>query len=349
MQLERISLVTVTLLLLTGCSANRQARQSDAAFDEPSPVSIPMQHPHEYDTDPSDYDFYPEEQESRRIPPAIPMREPVPAPPAIGISQVKSVSWLRRTDRSACAAERCGDGQIIGRQTQLPPEYFSNSCTEQPLTARSRTSRERLTLFEIIGSWNLRSKKSRPAPAGSRKRNAYVVRDSGCSDSEGCVSTGARASARTHGNVNAIDDHRGRGGSLADPLDEFGWENPTAADDQRFSPDELLDLQSERTSAPAKQSRPAGVPSLPVIEALPLIPMPEPVRERSELDSTHPPVAVPPQPESDAVKRIVQPPIWPRLIGPATKSVGRPQSLPERTAEKVDDSSLPMIQPGRRI
>ena len=355
MRLKRISLVAVILLVLTGCSAKRHARESDAAFREPSPVTRPMRHADEFNPQPEDSDNYPERSDARPTPSPVPMREPVPAPPAIGVSRVKSVSWLQgagvKSDRENCAAERCGDGYIIGRQSELTTRYFSDSCTgqSQPVVAPSRPCREKLTMFEIMRGWKLRSKVCRPARVRSQYCSEPAVCDSGCSTSEGCVATGARSPVvRKHVGGKPVDGnshHSGRGSSLADPIHEFGWENPAASDDARFSPDELLDLQSEPHSVPVQKSPPNPPPQIPSTEAEPLIPMPATETPSPALESPRPPVAAPPQSSPNSVKRIVQPPLWPRLNGTATKTVALPQSH----HAMAEDSSLPIILPGRGI
>ena len=134
MRPERNSLIAIALLFMAGCSAHRQALQTDSVSVATDPVPIPIRHTGEYDfrTGDHEYDPYPssgnESDPSRTpVPPPVPMQELVPAPPAIGISPVKSVSWLRGASRRS-ESSNCGEGMardpggiVPDSPTRFPP------------------------------------------------------------------------------------------------------------------------------------------------------------------------------------------------------------------------------------
>ncbi len=366
MRLERKSLfIAITLLFMAGCSANRHDRQSDTVDYSPEPVPMPIRHADEYDSGAGEYDYDPASSHGESpnrsgtpVPPPVPMREPVPAPPALGVSRVKSVSLLRgignRTDRNNCGDTACGDVHRDTSQSQLPPECFIEGCITPPHTviAPRIPCREKTTLVEVIQGWNLRAK-TRRAERIQRSRNCgeSTACDPGCFAPESCTANvngdrsfdgQSRTEKRSLGGEPA---QQSRHGSLADPLQENDWDDPVNSEDPRFSPDELLDLPSTIETPSSGQQQP-NVPPVPKIDGVPVLPMPTPAPASTPaIQDPAAPVDVPQQIAPDAVKRIVRPPMWPRLGSPAATSL----NVPAGTPEIPSDHSVPAILPGRRI
>ena len=355
MRIERKSFIAVTLLFMAGCSASRHERQSDGVDYSLEPVPLPIRHADEYDSGTGEYDYDPgpsrdesPTQSGTPVPPPVPMREPAPAPPALGVSRVKSVSWLggigNRTDHNNCGDTACGDAQ----QSQLPPEYFSEGCITPPHAVISPRiqCREKTTLVEVIQGWKLRAK-TRRVERLRRSHNCgeRMPYDPGCFAPESCTAQvdgdksldGQSRTLRRSGGGEPVQPSQH--GSLADPLQESDWEN---SEDPRLSPDELLDLPST-TEPPADESQ---HPDVPMIDTVPVLPVPTPSGTSTPgIQNPATPVDVPEQITPDTVKRIVQPPLWPRLGTPAATSLKVPAEIPDIPS----DHSLPAILPGRRI
>lgn len=377
MRLERNSLIAIALLFFAGCSANRQARQADFVSDSIDPVPMPIRHADQYDSE-SREDVY--EYESAPwsgdrpdpsrppVPPPVPAQEPVPAPPTIGVSRVKSVSWLRGVGRKSesnnCGDNACGDGCITGEQTHLPPEYFTEGCrtTPQTVNAPPVRSQNRTTLAEVFHGWNLRARTHRPkgvqAPYNSGEG---MARDPGLIMPEGCNSSvPGRKSHRQSppivkhyiGGV-AVDPgtapHGNHRNSLAAPLREDGLDDRGGTRDHRYSPDDMLDLPSA-LETPAKEHSPQNVPAVPVPKPPLALPAPESATNLLQTPAIHPtdaPAALRPQFSTGTVSQIVQPPMWPRLGSAAATYGNAPAASPAPAV--IEDASLPVIQPGRRI
>ena len=371
MRLERNSLIAITLLFMAGCSANRQARQSDNVSDATDPVPLPMRHADEYDSGARDheYEYEPALPGSDRQSPSrtpVPMGEPVPAPPAIGVSRVKSVSWLRgagsRSRSNKCGDNAGGNGCSAGQQSHLPADYFTEGCITSPRSAtipRSRC-REKTNSAEVTQGWNLGAGTHRPKRVQtSHNCGEGWARDPGFIVPEGCNSsvTGRKSN---HLSPPAVKQYIGgvpvapgtaphgkHGGSLADPLKEHGWDDQGGTDDRRSSPDEMLDLPST-PETPVDEHAPQNTPAVPVTEPMPVLPMPETAPRllpAPAVQNSAPSAALPQQINRDSVKRTMQPPLWPRLGAAAAISDNTPVASPVQ----ADDSSLPAIQPGRRI
>ena len=349
MRLKRDSIIAVTLLFVTGCSANHQALQSENDYNVPEPVPMPMRHADEYDSGEYDYDSAPQRSESpgRSVVP-VPMREPVPAPPAIGVSRVKSVSWLRNRahqhDGDNCSEPACADGCSPGEQSQLPPEFFAEGCVTPQLVkvAPRLQCREKTTLLETLQGWNQRAKIRRAERARrSLSCGSQAACDPGCFAPES-----PQVVRQNHRGAEAVRPNTDTHGNLADPLRDNAWDDRSRARDSRFSLDELLELPSALTEAPISGQRQSRLPIAPVIEALPALPVEKEVSGQSPAGQTPTiPSSVPPRVNPDSVKQIVQPPLWPRLGPPTAPSVRMPVALPMIP----EDSSLPTIQPGRGI
>ncbi len=373
MRLERNSIIAITLLLMAGCSANRQARQADSVSDSTDPVPMPLRHADEYDSGAGDYEYEPVPSSgdgpgrSRTpAPPPVPTREPVPAPPAIGVSRVKSVSWLRntfhRSESNNCGDDAGIDGCTTGQQTHLPPEYFNEGCGTTPDTKQAPPTqcRKKTNRSEVMQGWNLPAKTHRP----KRVQTSYncgegMVSDPGLIMPEGCNSSVNDRKSHRHAppavkhsiGGTPVDpsttSHGNHGGSLAEPLQENGWDDHGGSHDQRVSPDEMLDLPST-LETPIKEQAPQHVPNVPIPEPASGPPIPESATRllpAPAIQTPDAPAAVPRQISLDSVKRSVQPPMWPRLGSAAATSGNAPIVTPAR----ADDASLPVIQPGRRI
>lgn len=306
MRLERNSLIAIALLFFAGCSANRQARQADFVSDSIDPVPMPIRHADQYDSE-SREDVY--EYESAPwsgdrpdpsrppVPPPVPAQEPVPAPPTIGVSRVKSVSWLRGVGRKS---ESKNSGEGMARDPGLiMPEGCNSSVPGR--------------------------KSHRQSPPIVKHYIGGVAVDPGTAP---------------HGN------HRN---SLAAPLREDGLDERGGTRDHRYTPDDMLDLPSA-LETPAKEHSPQNVPAVPVPKPPLALPAPESATNLLQTPAIHPtdaPAALRPQFSTGTVSQIVQPPMWPRLGSAAATYGNAPAASPAPAV--IEDASLPVIQPGRRI
>ena len=286
------------------------------------------------------------------------MGEPVPAPPAIGVSRVKSVSWLHgaasRPESNNCGNDACGDGCSTGQQSHLSAGYFTEGCVTPPpaVAESSPRCREKTTLVEVMQGWNLQTKTRRPERIKpSLNCGERTACDPGLIMPEGCNSSPKRRRTapvvkRSVGGA-AVDPgtapHGKQGGNPSDPLKANRGVDHSAAGDKRSSPDDLLDLPSKQET-PAGGQKPQNIPDVPTTQPTPAQPMPEP-SPTPAIQDTAPSPAVPQQTTPDSVKQIVKPPMWPRLGSAAATSNEVPVSNPANP----DDSSLPTIQPSRRI
>jgi len=365
MRLERKSLLACTLLVLTGCSAARNLRSAASESVSPDRVPLPVRHADEYDTGEHNYEYelnpsYEDESLAPRssLPPTAPMREPVPAPPAIGVSRVKSVSWLRRSEnnstRNTCGDNTSVDGCTTGNVSHLPPAYFVEGCDTptQTTVAPSLRDREKTNLVGVVHGWNLRKRiHTRQQTYAPRNCGEQNVASPGCYAPGGCTQN--TQTFPPHDAVRKSDAYSNpknsgtRSGSLADPLSENGWEeNATHPNNPGFTPDDLMELPSiieQRSEVkPQPETKPKSVPHAPddsEISPTPALPIPLP----ADPDETVPaPVEQKVSPNSANTN--TKPPMWPRLGQPAAKPANLPVAAP--TLQK--DSTLPLIQPGRK-
>lgn len=368
MRLERKTLLACTLLLLTGCSAARHSRSAASESDSPDRVPMPIRHADEYDSGGDNYDYEYEPSPSRddesltprsSLPPAAPMREPVPAPPAIGVSRVKSVSWLRRSKvdstRNTCGDNSYVDGCATGNVSPLPQSYFVEGCDTSPQTTRTPSLRDRkkTNLMEVLRGWNLRKRTRSP-------QQAYAPRNCGEQKvaAPGCYAPGGytqntqsfppQDAVRQSAPYSNPKNFGPRRGNLADPLSENGWEeNATHRNNPGFNPDELMELRpniEQRSDVkPQSEKLPQSVPNVPDasgISPTPALPIPLPADPNETL-----PAPVEQQVNPNSVKTNIKPPLWPRLGQPAPK----PANLPVAAPATQQDSFLPLVQPSRRI
>ena len=137
MRLKRISLLAMLLLALaSGCSASRNA--ITPLRDREDHGALPPRHDHEYSpgTDGSE-DFQNPPESNGPL-------EPVPVPPAFGVSRVKSVGWIKDlgakfhrkpvTPSSECKDDlSCADQKLVGKCSALDPCVTESDCvTESP-------------------------------------------------------------------------------------------------------------------------------------------------------------------------------------------------------------------------
>ncbi|RLS78623.1 MAG: hypothetical protein DWI00_03510 [Planctomycetota bacterium] len=137
MRLKRISLFAMlSLVLASGCSASRNA--ITPLRDRDDHDALPPRHDHEYSPGTEDSEDFQNPPESNG-----PL-EPVPAPPAFGVSRVKSVGWIKDLGAkfhrkpvappSECADElSCADQKLVGKCSALDPCVTESECvTESP-------------------------------------------------------------------------------------------------------------------------------------------------------------------------------------------------------------------------
>lgn len=150
MRLKRILLFALmSVLVASGCTANRH--RATSLTNDIEPVVEPPRHDHEYS--PS---LTPEHDEFRDPPESRGPKEPVPAPPALGVSRVKSVSWLKdlgtklhgpsRRTVGTCPDLGCSDEELVGKCSVIEPCVPDSACASQnsrfPYEARGGGSYE---------------------------------------------------------------------------------------------------------------------------------------------------------------------------------------------------------------
>lgn len=320
MRLKPISLAAALALALTsGCSASRNAvsaLRSRPAESADERIVTPPRHDREYDDPDSEHDEFRDPQ------PSSP-REPVPAPPAHGVSRVKSVSFLRDlrgkiNGRDSCGAD-CSDEQLVGQCSPVDPCVPGCATTERVERYRDKVY-YRHDPDRINPAQSLRKRFSRvfhaPLPAASgacaeplatptelpqRLRPLPPARRLVCVP-ESC---GDLTPAVTH------QPDRGavpRPGCLADPLDGPVDE----VDPGLISPDSRMPHMSEELpempeigidQAPANGS-PDNLRPIPA----------QPVPPEPEAGPSNPAAPIPAQPlPQGTTNQVVEPPSWPRL------------------------------------
>ena len=135
MRLKRISLFAMlSLALASGCSASRNA--ITPLRDRDDHGALPPRHDHEYSPGTEDSDDFQNPPENNG-----PL-EPVPAPPAFGVSRVKSVGWIKdlgaklhrkpAAPPSECSEElSCSDQELVGKCSALDPCVTESECVTE--------------------------------------------------------------------------------------------------------------------------------------------------------------------------------------------------------------------------
>lgn len=365
MKTRRKTVVLVSILIMAGCSANRQTRHPEDAYISPEPVPGRMRHADEYDFGDEQYEYEYEAAPSRsktndpaHYSPSPSMREPAPAPPAIGISRVKSVSWLRcfdnKSSRSSCGDSFGQSGCATGSVSPLPPDYFLEGCTTPPRNAANppKQCRDKTTLVEVVRGWERRPNTRIDRVFPPRTCGEQVARRPGCYAPPGCASN--QTDDHQHATRNAkkpvadkslvpksTTDKNAEYDTTAYPLHAEIEDQPGTVFGPDFSSDDRMGLPANIQQKRKRQQPhvPAGSDS-PGADETPASPLPGPV--------ILPPLTSGPliqQVNPDSVNNNTRPPMWPRLGQPSAES----QNLSVAQPWCPNDSALPVIQPGRRI
>ncbi len=302
MRIERISLVCfLSLSALSGCSANRAARSSDDS------VVAPPSHQHEYS--PGMY------EDDRSAPPSDSPGEPVPAPPAIGVSRVKSVGWLRdltrRKDPQSCTEDCAGQEFPIGACSAIETCAPESECVCE---TACEASPRKTSLFPRVGLFGRIFKhQSRQACADPCTDSGCSIPEAICEDEIACAQQPACHApiecGEACGDVQIPHKkrHRSPDRCLADPLED--------------TEEHLIEHpESERAPAPEPAPAPAPVEIQTPVPGVPVIP------------------TVPP-----SARRVVEPPQWPRRTAPA-------EAIPvPRTPQANGADGLPVVMPRNQI
>lgn len=197
MRLKRISLFALlSVAIMSGCSASRNAKTP--LRDSRDRVTEPPRHDHEYSPAPDQSKQF-QDHPAENAP-----SEPIPAPPALGISRVKSVSWLKdlgskfhrkpgNLDPPCSDAERidnCSDEELVGKCSEIEPcvsepgrvdRYKSLGCKDGSVPQASLLSRFRKSASRIF---------HRPKPVvGSDECGSAVIGSDSCTRSPAREST----------------------------------------------------------------------------------------------------------------------------------------------------------------
>ncbi len=368
MRLGRISwlaLLASAGLSLSGCSASRSASRADSY--EPLRAAEPPYHSSEYDP-PGLPEQSPEFRRERSAPlsPQSPIPEPPPVPPAVGVSRVKSVSFLQEVgsplrgyfsdpEESVRPANKSVYSPI-GYTQQYPT---GSSCSESSDRCADACA-EGCDDSKKFGSC-LRKLFNRPSnkPASNfksifrRKRTSSDCAAEPCVKSDPCA-TDPYIDQRQH-SVNAPEGcsvstwpdvrlQNNGGTAHAQPTPPAAWppdldsRSTETSDPTDSSEDLFIDLEKNSGRSPENNTPKSAVvppaPSQPESSQLA-----EPVPPQPNLETIP---AVPAVPDEDNQADNV--PLWPRLRPqPNIKSAGHRVS-----ADRVEAAAEPVIpQPYR--
>lgn len=367
MRLKRISLLSVlSLTLASGCSANRASLNPlDRADDRETiaPRGENEYYPRVYD---EDRDL---QEPTSPVPSSpVPSGEPLPAPPAFGVSRVKSVGWLKDISTRFRGSTTAGDSiQCVDEQ---PCEIGTcspiNSCApESGCAANTRVQRYRQQVCDSpgeVGAYPIRSvKKSlgklfHPGhPVSCSEECAESSRQDDCRV-ESVVRRESRPDCREDhilqnrctplidescAAVDACAEQPGRQSGFHDQLSRSPVESPLPRRECLADPLQEPFVQDvvPTPGIDRNPERPAAVP------AIPFAPIPkQPVQPNTEVP------ALPITPGSSA--RLIEPPTWPRQKGTAgpngttTRHATHYTPLPDAAGTS---GNLPQLIPGRRI
>ena len=294
----RISLIAImAILVASGCSTSRSSiLPDDGADDQPE---VPPRHDSDYSPDP-----YESDDELRSPVPPVPSGEPLPAPPATGVSRVKSVSWLRDVrskihgQPDPCGSE-CGDNDelLVGRCSPIEPCVPSEAGSSRVCVERYRgsvcdgRSTDRLNPARSIGkSISKLFHKGAPVPCSEEcAENLTPKRRCTPAFNDSC------ASSSSHRNIKRDLNPSNRSGSLADPMEDSSIDE---SDPGLIAPGE-----------PESPGNPESAPPIPIPQKVPAVPL-TPAQELYDPPVPDiPPVPTPLTPST----QVVDPPAWPRL------------------------------------
>jgi len=330
MRFERISVFAMlAFALASGCSASRNAatslRENDADESAETQVIVPPRHEHEFapGTIPPRDEFQDPQQNSGP-------REPVPAPPAQGVSRVKSVSFLKDLTQKLRPADECGedcsDEELIGRCSPIEPCVPSQDSAARIERYRSRVRAgedpQRLNPMRSLKNSLGRLFQKPPAScAASECASQIADRDFPThvpvpqSGTAGMGPSATNLAGEATRNSASLQHHR-RSGALARRL-----ELPDS-DPGLIQPSNSVPLPEDASSANEDTSTAIPLNPAPTNRsALPAVPV----------ESLAPAKAVP-SPTPGPSNQLVEPPVWPRLRGTAQEpahSVSQSVVLPQ--------------------
>ncbi len=337
MRLLRISLVAfVAMTLTTGCAATRNRLSSLRDHDRDASAT-------------EDHEYSPRAGESSGDDFRNPSGEPVPAPPAMGISRVKSVSFLRDiSDKFHGRKDDCGldcvdDSELVGQCSPVEPcvptddhnkrvhRYVDRYYSKDNNTSRLNPLR---SFQKSIG------KVFHGKPSADCSSECTEIQDEPGCNAPQKVCDQSRRPLRVY-------SEQGNSQPSVQPSSPLR-PRPTRNGDGLAAPMEDHDLHNEPgLITPNNQIRTGDIPALPIpdqpVPSVPEVPAvpeavtppvqpPAPVPQVEDLPA--PPVLPPGTTQS------VEPPVWPRLQGP-NKQV----SLPSTIGTKQVNSGPMVIQP----
>jgi len=320
----RISLFAfISILVISGCSASRNSLHRDRDDDRPY---VPPRHNHGYSPDVEDS----QDQLGNPVPP-VPLTEPVPAPPAMGISRIKSVSWLNLRGSGVSGSSSTGHS-ACGTSDKTPGGQCSpvQSCTpQQDAVVVERVQRYR---EHVCGEGCLERPGFLLSRTKSIRKKLHPLRSDSCSEAYSGQPTHPQAQVHTGRPFSAEPPctEEARGGlhqsrkprCLADSLDEPFSED---SDPGLITPDE--------SKLPASDGTVPRVPAAEQVPTVPMFPMPAP------FEQPVPGLPVPPTLPGPSTQ-VIEPPVWPRLnthyhsspvsrsvVSPGPTSIGSGQAL----------------------
>lgn len=371
MRLKRISLFTVlSLTIVSGCSTNRASLNPlDHADDRETiaPRDENEYYPRVFD---EDRDLQEPTSPVHSLP--VPSGEPVPAPPAFGVSRVKSVSWLKGIGSRFHSNASAGDSvQCVDQQPcEIGACSAIDSCApESGCAANTRVQRYRQQVCDSpreVGTYPIRSvnksfgKLFHPGhPVSCSEECAESSRKDNCG-----VETVIRREPRPGCGRDCGEDRilqnrctplRDESGAAMDACVEQSGSRPGFNDHQSRSPVVSPLPRRECLADPLQEPFVQDVVPTPgfhtnpkppaAVPAIPFAPIPE--------QQVQPVPGVPELPIAPGSSvRLIEPPAWPRQKGTAgpngttTRRATHYSPLPDAAGTSMD---LPQLIPGRRI
>ena len=336
MRLLRISLVAiVATTIFSGCSASRYRI---SFFRDRDDSASALQDEHEYSPSPdraSDDEF--------RNPPG----EPVPAPPAMGISRVKSVSFLKDLGgklhgrKDDCVEDCVDDSELVGKCSPVEPCVPSAEQNQRVHRYVDRYNKDdntdRLNPLRSFKKSIKRTFHHEPAQACAPEC-AEVLPEPGCNAPARTCDQSPRV-LRKHtescGTACAPEPRppavrqKRSAECLADPMEENDLPVPqgliTPKDHIKVQEVPALPFPGEEQNL-SPETAPPAVPALPPAASIPQsAPTPEPQKSPAPVPQVED-LPLPP-----GTTQTVEPPAWPRLQG-TNKQVSLPSGTGTRRA-----------------